>query len=200
MFTAGLVVVVMGMIAPTRTIMLIAVTVGSILIHPLLAVVVVATAFGSVRWRSIRRRRHLERRATSDVLLALDLMALGATSGLPFTRAVVLAARSVGESTSGVLHRAVRWLDAGLSPTIDDGLLASAFDAAQRSSATGASLSTTLAGIAQRARQDDAASVQERLEKLPVKLLFPMAFLILPGFILVAVVPTIVSGLSQLTR
>jgi tight adherence protein C len=200
MVVAGVVVVFLGIVAPTRTMTLLAVGIGSFLIHPLLAVVVVAGAFGASRVHSIRRQRRQQRRATSDVLLALDLMALAATSGLPFTRTVMVASRSVGASTGDLLDRAVRRLDAGLSPAIDDGLLASAFDAAQRSVVTGASLAETLAGIAQRAREDEATRVHERLEKLPVKLLFPMAFLILPGFVLVAVVPTIVSGLSQLTR
>jgi len=200
MFTAGVAVVFLGIVAPTRATTMIGVTIGTFLIHPLLGITVVAGVFGASRWRSIRHQRRLDHRAMSDVLLALDLMALAATSGLPFTRAVILASRSTGEVTGDVLQRAVRRVDAGLPPAIEDGLVASAFEAAQRSAVTGASLSSTLAGIAQRAREDEAAAVQERLEKLPVKLLFPMAFLILPGFILVAVVPTIVSGLSQLTR
>ena len=200
MLATGAVGVLIGIVATRPKITLAGITVGSLLIHPLLAVTLGAAAFGVTRWRAIRRHKRRSRRVTSDVLLALDLMALATTSGLPFANAAVKALHHVAEPTRGALERAVRRVDAGLGPDLDDGPLADAFNAAQRSAATGACLSSTLADLARRAREDEAADVQERLEKLPVKLLFPMAFLILPGFILVAVVPTIVSGLSELTR
>ena len=195
--TAG---VILGAFVPKRRVALVAVAVGSLLIHPMLAITVAAALFGGVQWRRIRRLANRERRASNDTLLALDLMALATTSGLPFVNAAVMASHRVGDPIRGDLKRAVRRVDAGLTHDLDTGPLADAFDAAKRSTATGASLSGTLGDLAQRARDNEAAATQERLEKLPVKLLFPMAFLILPGFILVAVVPTIVSGLSQLTR
>ena len=200
MLATGTVGVLVGFLTPNRRVALGSATIGLLLIHPLAAVTIGAAAFGAGRWREIRRRRRREQDATSDVLLALDLMALATTSGLAFTSAVALTAHRVAGSTAAALDQAVRRVDAGLGHDLDDGPLADAFTAAHRSAATGASLSVTLADLAHRAREDEAADVAERLEKLPVKLLFPMAFLILPGFILVAVVPTIVSGLSQLTQ
>ena len=53
--------------------------------------------------------------------------------------------------------------------------------------------------LAREVRADEAAAEREKIERLPVKLLFPLAFLILPGFILVAVVPSIISGISELS-
>ncbi len=200
MLVTGAVGVLIGVLASHRKVALAGVAVGSLLIHPLVAVALGATAFGVVRWRAIRRHKRRAQRGVSDVLLALDLMALATTSGLPFTTAATMAVHHVGEPTRGTLEQAVRRVDAGLGHDLDDGPLADAFNAAQRSAVTGASLSVTLADLAQRAREDEAAVTAERLEKLPVKLLFPMAFLILPGFILVVVVPTIVSGLAELTR
>ncbi len=192
--------VALGVTTPTRRLTSVAVIGGSFLIHPLLGVIVAAVVLCASRFVTIQRRGRRERDSASDVLLALDLMALAATSGLPFSNAAATAARLVGGPTGESISWACRRLDAGLAHGLPDGLLGAAFDAAHRSAVTGASLAGSLADLAHRAREDEAAVVQERLEKLPVKLLFPLAFLILPGFVLVAVVPTIVSGLSQLTR
>ena len=43
-----------------------------------------------------------------------------------------------------------------------------------------------------------AAAASEHLSKLPVKMLFPLAFLILPGFVMLTVLPPLLSGLSKL--
>jgi pilus assembly protein TadC len=48
-------------------------------------------------------------------------------------------------------------------------------------------------------RRAAAAASRERLARLPVKMLFPLAFLILPGFVLLTVVPPLMSGLSKLS-
>ncbi len=192
--------VVLGIVAPDRRHGAVALGVGLMLLNPLLALAAAGIVVGGRRVAAIRRHRRSTLDTEMDVLLALDLLALAVTAGLPFPAAVRIVMRWVGDGTRRRLGAALRRIDAGLSHAIEDGLLAEAFDAAERSEVTGASLSGTLTDLAGRAREEQAATARERLEKLPVKLLFPMAFLILPGFILVAVVPTIVSGLSRLTQ
>ena len=170
-----------------------------VLIDPILAVVAGAGALMVTRWRSIRVQRSEARRRREDVLITLDLLSLGTTAGLPFPAAVSLASGEVGGPVAADLERAVARVTSGLSHSLDDGPLARAFDVADRSALSGASLGDSLVDLARDARDDQAAIERERIERLPVKLLFPLAFLILPGFVLVAVVPSIVSGIGQLT-
>jgi pilus assembly protein TadC len=72
------------------------------------------------------------------------------------------------------------------------------FGAADASESTGMPLAATLTALASDRRRVAAAASRERLAKLPVKMLFPLAFLILPGFVLLTVIPPLISGLSKL--
>jgi len=170
---------------------------GAVLADPLLGVVAVAVFVLVRQWRSIAAKRKTARRRTDDVLISLDLVSLATTAGLPFHVAVLLASREVGGSVAHDLNRAVSRVNSGLEHALEAGSFARAFDAAQRSSESGARLGDTLVDLAREARAQESAAERERIERLPVKLLFPLAFLILPGFVLVAVVPSILSGLSQ---
>ena len=70
---------------------------------------------------------------------------------------------------------------------------------ADRSATTGAPLAVSLEAIAATMRSERASASRERMARLPIKLLFPLALLTLPGFVLMAVGPAVVSGLSRLT-
>ncbi len=175
------------------------VAIAPILIQPILGVILLAVAFGTHHVRSIARQRRLARTRSADTLLAFDLIALATTAGLGFLSSARSAADAIGGSTGSTIERSSRRVQAGLDHGLGEHLLARAFDAAARSAATGSPLADGLVGLAIEVRLDEASRESERLERLPVKLLFPLAFLILPGFILVAVVPSILSGLSQLT-
>jgi len=172
---------------------------SGVVVDPLLGVATIAAVAGAYYWRSIVRQRALRRTRAADALLALDLLALGSTAGLSFLSAAMAASAEVGGEVASEIRRSVRRVQAGLGPDSGDGPLAEAFQAAERSAVTGASLADGLVDLARNVRADEATKERERLERLPVKLLFPLAFLILPGFVLVVVVPSIVSGLSQLT-
>jgi len=173
--------------------------ISAIVIDPLVGVLVVAVGVGSHHVRSIGRRRQRARTRSADTLLALDLIALATTAGLPFLDAAKSAAVAIGGSTASDIERSSSRVLSGLDHGLRGHVLARAFDTAKRSAVTGAPLADSLVDLADEVRRDDASRENERLERLPVKLLFPLAFLILPGFILVAVVPSIVSSLSQLT-
>ena len=97
MLVTGAVGVILGAFAPQRRVALGAVALGSFLIHPLLAITIAAAIFGGARVREIRNLRKREHRATHDTLLALDLMTLATTSGLPFVNAALMAARRVAD-------------------------------------------------------------------------------------------------------
>jgi pilus assembly protein TadC len=73
------------------------------------------------------------------------------------------------------------------------------FFLAQASASSGAPLADELRRLSDHYRSLELTAERERLERLPVKMLFPLAFLILPGFLLVAVVPAVAGGLAKLT-
>jgi hypothetical protein len=172
---------------------------GGMLLNPVLGVGAVATLVLVGRWRAIAVKRGVAKRQRNDVLIALDLVSLATTAGLPFHVAVSLASHEIGGVLADDLVRAVTRVDSGLEHAMGPGPFARAFDAAQRSSVTGARLADRLVDLAREIRADEAAAESERIERLPVKLLFPLAFLILPGFVLVAVVPSILSGIGQIS-
>jgi tight adherence protein C len=172
---------------------------GGVVLNPVLGLGATAAFVLVRRWRVIAARREEAKRHDHDVLVALDLVSLATTAGLPFHEAVSLASREIGGDLASDLNRAVARVNSGLEPALGAGPFARAFDAAQRSSVSGARLGDSLVDLAKEVRADEAAAERERIERLPVKLLFPLAFLILPGFVLVAVVPSILSGISQLS-
>ncbi|MEN8237814.1 MAG: type II secretion system F family protein [Actinomycetota bacterium] len=172
---------------------------AGVLLNPFLGIGAAASIVFVRRWRVIAAKREAAGQHRHDVLVALDLVSLATTAGLPFHHAVSLASREIGGALAGDLDRAVSRVDAGLDHALGSGPLARAFDAARRSALSGARLGGTLVDLAKEVRADEAAAERERIERLPVKLLFPLAFLILPGFVLVAVVPSIVSGISSLS-
>lgn len=172
---------------------------GGILLHPILGICGAAAVVLIRRWRIITAKRQESIERDRDVLVILDLVALATTAGLPFPAAVSLASHEVRGALTRDLDRAVARVNSGLDHALGDGLFARAFDAAQRSSVSGARLGDSLVDLAREARAQEAAAEREKIERLPVKLLFPLAFLVLPGFVLVAVVPSIVSGIGQLS-
>jgi len=171
---------------------------SAVLVNPVLGIMLVSGGFIYFRVSGMARQRRSKRAQGLDQHLAVDLAALGVTSGLSFDQAALAAGDRIGGVVADSITRTVRRAQSGLRRDLEDGPVSDMFAAAGRSSASGAPMSAVLADLARHGRQDLAAQAQERIEKLPVKLLFPLAFLILPGFVLVAVVPAVVSGLSKL--
>ena len=64
---------------------------------------------------------------------------------------------------------------------------------------TGSALHPSLLSVSRSLRRERTERERERLARLPVKLLFPLSLLILPGFVLLVVGPSIVSGLSRVS-
>jgi tight adherence protein C len=69
---------------------------------------------------------------------------------------------------------------------------------ADRALVTGAPLLASIDGYATSLRRDERAAAVEKARRLPVKLLFPLALLILPGFLLLTVGPALLAGLDRL--
>ncbi|KAA3640056.1 MAG: hypothetical protein DWP92_03695 [Armatimonadetes bacterium] len=170
-------------------------------VHPSLGVVCAATQFGLLRGRQIRSLRSKAARHRADELLAIDLVASGVEAGVSFATAVATAVGCVNDAVASDLSKHLKRANRGAltDPEADSTPVDSMFEIARSSATSGASLGTELRGLSDAERERDDVRQEERLARLPVKMLFPLSFLILPGFLLVAVVPAVVDGISKLT-
>jgi tight adherence protein C len=160
---------------------------------------------GAAGWRLpdfvlARRVRAGRRRAEAAIPELLDLVAVSVTAGLTPRLALARAGRvltgplaleledarrsvELGGSWFAALRRTAERLDLR-----DLGRLSSTLE---RSARLGAPVADRLRGLAQEVRAERRAREEERARRAPVTMLFPLVFLILPAFVLAAVVPTI---------
>ena len=149
-------------------------------------------------WQRARRRDDERRRSDRDALRCVETVALGVSAGLTFHDAARLAVGTVGGDVGSALAGAIRRSGVGIDSTTGIGVIDTMIAEAERSQRTGAPLAATLDTQVASARADRAAISRQRLARLPVKLVFPLALLILPGFVLTAVGPAVISGLSRI--
>ena len=184
---------------PNRSMVVPAIVVGAI--HPALAAAYVGVHFGFVRSKGIRDAKSKTTAARKEQLLAIELVASDVEAGVAFDVSVETALRHIREPVASQMTRHTRL--SHRSVLIDDvedpSPVDAMFRAARASAISGAPLSTDLRALSDSERDRGDAVQEERLERLPVKMLFPLAFLILPGFLLVAVAPSVVGGISKLT-
>jgi tight adherence protein C len=69
----------------------------------------------------------------------------------------------------------------------------------ERSESLGTPLKDSLVQLAADVRSSRAALAAEKARKAPVKMLFPLVFLVLPAFLLLTVVPVLLSTLRSLS-
>lgn len=175
-------------------------TVGAVvMIGPLPVVACGAAVVVAVVLSRARRKAAEATEDASDELLAVEITSLGVVSGMSFRAAAQMAADETEGSTKASLLRALRRVNTGLDPRLQPGPLTQLFAEANRSTTTGSTLAPALDSLSRSVRADRSAASKERINKLPVKLLFPLAFLILPGFVLMTVAPAVVNGLSRVS-
>jgi Flp pilus assembly protein TadB len=170
----------------------------TLMVHPLLGVVFLGFGIAIRHLGRIRRARDVGASRDEDGVLAVELVGLGVVSGLPFRSAASLTASELGGPVAIEITQALRSVGAGQPPATALRDIQALFNAAEISESTGMPLAGTITAMAAERRRAAAAVSRERLAKLPVKMLFPLAFLILPGFVLLTVVPPLISGLSNL--
>ena len=174
---------------------------------PLLAPVFAAAAFKGpdlvLRKASARRIR----RADREVPLMLDLLAAAASSGLSGQLALAAAVDAVEGPLADELAAALRAVDLGarwrdelqaVAERLDLQDLRRAIAVLTRSDSLGSSLVESLGTIANDAREARRSATTERARKAPVKMLFPLVFLVLPAFLLLTVVPVLLSTLRSI--
>lgn len=168
-------------------------------VHPAFGVVVAGCVVGCERTARISRSRKAATHARSERLVAVDLVGHGVSAGVSFDQAVEMTSSFVAAEVADEIRRCLRMSRGVWHPQRDASPIEAMFSYARASEVSGAPLAGDLLLLAERERAADETARRERLERLPIKMLFPLAFLILPGFLLVAVVPAVAGGLAKLT-
>lgn len=174
---------------------------GLLVVAPLVGVSLAAVVLARYQWRKARRLGHARAQADSDVALLADLLGLGLTAGLSLRAAIDVAGPQVAaplQDDLSILRRRIDrgGLAAGLAGT--QGRLEDLARVAAGAAISGAPLATAIAAFSRTSRHADHAARMERARRLPVRLLLPLALLILPGFVLLAVGPAVLQGLARL--
>ncbi len=154
--------------------------------------------------RSLRERReraHDELAVETAIVPAVDLLRLAVSAGLAAHGAVMILAEhapaplrpgldevlrrvSLGDRLGDALDALDTWGEPG-RPLVAV-LRTAAFD--------GVALSMPLERVAADVRDQRRRRAEARARRLPVQLLFPLAVCVLPAFVLLAVVPVLVSS------
>jgi tight adherence protein C len=154
--------------------------------------------------RAARRRL-----ATVDreLPVLLDLLAVATSAGLPaqlaFRRAVEAAEGPLAEDLGPVLDATDlggRWRDElrTVCERVELPDLRRLVGTLARSESLGSPLSEELARLARDVREARRARATERARTAPVKMLFPLVFLVLPAFLLLTVVPVLVTTVGSI--
>jgi tight adherence protein C len=173
----------------------------------LLGVPIAIVAFRLPELVLARAARHRRAAASREVPLFLDLLAVTTSAGLAPQLAVRVAADPLGgplgDELRGVVGRVDlgrRWRDelasaAGRSAHHD---LERAIGLLLRTQRLGTSLADEMSRLAADVREGARVRAVERARTAPVKMLFPLVFLILPAFLLLTVVPVLLTTVRSI--
>jgi pilus assembly protein TadC len=174
---------------------------GLLLVAPLLAATSAAAGAMLLVRHRMRIRRLDHEAAEADVGLLADLMALGLRAGLSLVQALRYAVPHVAGGLAAEVEDVLRC--AGRSGT--EAALAGAggragrlYRLAARAAATGAPLADAVEAFAAERRHADHTRAVEAARRLPVRMLVPLALLILPGFVILAVGPALLEAVGRL--
>jgi len=176
----------------------IAIAVATFTVYPPAAVLGFAIWAAARRWR----RRWARRRPVSskaDLPLLVDLTGLGLSAGMTFPAAVAAGADQVGGPLAAEVRQILRRRTSGVTATDDGGrITAGLFAVVDRALVTGAPMLPAVTGYGEALHADERHRRTAAARRLPVKLLFPLALLILPGFLVLTVGPALLAGLERM--
>lgn len=154
--------------------------------------------------RSTRRRRAA---ADAEIPQLLDLLAAGSSAGLSASLALRRAAEGLTGPLADEVRRTMRAVDLGarwrdeldaLAERLDLPDLRRAVGALARTETLGSSLAEATGDLATDVRRARRAAMTERARTAPVKMLFPLVFLVLPAFLLLTVVPVLLTTVRSI--
>lgn len=173
----------------------------------IVAVVLAGAAFNLPDFLLARRaasRRAASLRAVPDVL---DVVAVGVTAGLTPRLALDRAASVADGPLADELERARREVALGTSwhqaldgvgnrtGSMDVKRLSTTLD---RSARLGTPVARQLRSLAHEVREEHRAMEEEKARRAPVVMLLPLVLLILPGFVISAVVPALLAAAKDI--
>jgi hypothetical protein len=158
--------------------------------------------------RSLRSRRH-ERAADAvmarEVPVVLDLLGVAVGAGCTPYLAVEVAARWSPAPVAVAFADVLRTCALGLDfESALDGVARAAprlrplADALLATDRLGVPVGPVLARLAEEDRTTLRRAAEAHARRIPVRLLFPLVFLVLPAFVLLTVVPGLAAGLGRL--
>jgi len=191
MMTLAAVTLVVAILRGNRREILAAGVFMAFMLSPLLGI---GVAFGVAVWAVTLRRSRSSDPGDDEAAIA-ELTALGLSAGLTFSAAANAAATAVPGEASFRLRRALR-VGGGTDGNTadDDGLMI----VVRRALSTGAPLQPAVSGYATTLRNEERSRELNAARRLPVKLLFPLALLILPGFLILTIGPAVLGSLDRL--
>lgn len=134
--------------------------------------------------------------ADDQLAFDLDLVAICLTSGLPIPVALALTAEAT-EDRSG-LQRIGRAMTIGGRKLAQDDRLLPVLEVFEFSEHTGVGPAPLIESVAKELRDSSRRRQQEAAAALGVRLVLPLGVCILPAFLLLSVVPVVISLLSDL--
>lgn len=171
---------------------------------PLLCVL--GLRFPAILEHRASRRRH----SAMDLQIPqlLDLLAAASSAGLSGQLALRRSIDALGGPLAAELVDALdavdlgaRWRDelSAAAERLDLPDLRRTVAALSRTETLGASLADSTAELAASVRVARRAAVTERAQTAPVKMLFPLVFLVLPAFLLLTVVPVLLTTVRSIS-
>ncbi len=137
----------------------------------------------------------------SGVLLLADQVVLGLRAGLTLEGALREALTDLDPALTGEVRgvlRAARHSGLRLALADASGLGERLFRITADAVQTGAPLAPAVEALADELRHEDHARRMAAARRLPVRMLLPLALLILPGFVLVVIGPALLGSLARL--
>ena len=155
--------------------------------------------------RSGRRARVTEAAFARELPVAVDLLGVAVGAGCTPYLAVEVAAQWSPATVAMPLAAVLRSCSLGMGFAAALGDVAQATpalrplaDALLTSDRLGAPVAPVLARLADEERTALRRRAEAHARRIPVRLLFPLVFLVLPAFVLLTVVPGLASGLGRL--
>ncbi len=168
----------------------------------LVAAPLAARAVGRLESREARRRRESIER---DLPLSLDLTVAALESGQAPAAALRLVGQAVGGPLGDDLTGIASRLDMGSDPEVlwadaaQQRELAPLSRAFARAARSGASTTRVLRRAGVEMRQQRRAAAQEKARSVGVKTAAPLGLCFLPAFVLIGIVPTIISAFQGIS-
>lgn len=179
----------------------------SALVSPVVGAVAALIAWRIPDLALARLARRALAAADREIPVLLDLLAVATSAGLPpqlaFRRAVEAATGPLGEELRSVLEASDlggRWRDELIVVGDRLGLpdLRRLIGALARTDSLGSSLAEEVGHLASDVREVRRAAAAQRARTAPVKMLFPLVFLVLPAFLLLTVVPVLLTTVRSI--